>query len=233
MPTELLAPAALGLLPVLVFLLMLLALDSYKLVRLRLVVAVLAAGAARRRARHAAQRLGRRSPRPDIHAAHALRRAARRGDAQGRGRRRAAAHASRRIPDRRGDLRLRRRHRLRGGREPLVPELLPSAGLGVWFAARLRHGDHARRRERALRDRDARDARAARPHPLAHAAAGPADRDRAALGLQPLLPVAVPVDGRHPAGAAAAAVLRLPAQRARRRRLGRPRLRLRHRACSS
>ena len=46
MHTELLAPAALGLLPVIVFLLMLLALDSYKLVRLRLVVAVLAAGAA-------------------------------------------------------------------------------------------------------------------------------------------------------------------------------------------
>jgi RsiW-degrading membrane proteinase PrsW (M82 family) len=45
MPTDLLAPAALGLLPVLVFLLMLLALDSYKLVRLRLVVGVLAAGA--------------------------------------------------------------------------------------------------------------------------------------------------------------------------------------------
>ena len=45
MRTDLLAPAAIGLLPVIVFLFMLLALDSYKLVRLRLVVAVLAAGA--------------------------------------------------------------------------------------------------------------------------------------------------------------------------------------------
>jgi RsiW-degrading membrane proteinase PrsW (M82 family) len=45
MRMDLLAPTAFALLPVLAFLLMLLGLDSYKLVRLRLVVAVIAAGA--------------------------------------------------------------------------------------------------------------------------------------------------------------------------------------------
>src|SRR4030095_12226218 len=45
MYTELMVPVALGLLPVVIFLLMLLALDSYKLVRLRLLVVVIASGA--------------------------------------------------------------------------------------------------------------------------------------------------------------------------------------------
>ena len=136
--------ACIGLLPVLCFLIALVAMDSYKLVRLRLVAMVIALGGASAGLSYLANigLLG--ATGMDFGAVRPHARAAGRGGLQGPGHPGAGAYAPDRLPGGRGDLRLRGGHRLRDDREPVLPAALSDASLGVWivrgFGTALLHG---------------------------------------------------------------------------------------------
>ena len=117
------------------------------------------------------------------------------------------------LPGRCGDLRIRRRHRVRGGREPLLPA--HAAGLASWpvwvvrgFGTAIMHGG-------ATAIFAIVSVALTEKQPGHHGVpARPRGGGRAALRLQPFPVPAGPVDARHPDRAAAAGLVRVPAQRA-------------------
>ena len=189
---------AVALLPVLLFLALLVFLDSFKLVSLRSVLVALGAGAlaalVAARVNIALMDCARASDDRSL----ALPRAARGGDAQGPVDRRPAAAWPGRLPRRRRDPRLRGRRRLRTRRERRVPAGDGRAARAPLARARLR--DRHPPRGRDVDPRDDREARP-RPPPVVADARGRArdpGRGRDPLGVQPLLPAA----GRGRRGAA-------------------------------
>ena len=188
MTAELLLPALVGLLPVLCFLAALLYLDSYKLVKLRAVVAVVACGAAVAGGELLRERRGCSACSASTSSAFSRYVAPVVEELlKGAGHRRADPRAPHRLPRRRGDLRLRRRHRLRAGREPLLPATDRARRRHRHLdRARLRHRDHARRRDRDLRGDGPGDAASARARDArSHSLPGFALAVAAALGVQP------------------------------------------------
>ena len=151
MSADLLLPALVALLPVLSFLAALLYLDSYKLVELRAVIAVVAGGAAVAGASYVVN--GQLLDALAIDFTPYTRYVAPLTEELLKGLVIVALirGPSRRLPGGRGDLRVRRRRRLRDGREHPLPAAGARRRDGDLDRARLRHRDHARRRHRDIR----------------------------------------------------------------------------------
>ena len=128
--------------------------------RLRMVLGVVACGAVIAAVSYAINAVVMAMLGVDAMTLRALCRSGRRGAAESRGGRRADSHASHRLPGRRRDLRLRGRHRVRDGREPVFPACDPGRRHRDLDRARVRHGIHARRRHGDLRHHGAGAARA-------------------------------------------------------------------------